>query len=501
MSDTNLHFQPEWTGPATTLRHTWAPIANIDQFRWLSRADVLRHLTLARDELGVRHVRAVAMYSPEMSVWDYSLKDWRIPSAQKQRYANWQLIDLTLEGLLELGLKPIYTTCFTPLATTDAPETCWPDRNPIGMPRDLSQWAEFVSAGVRHHIERFGRTEVRSWYFECWNEPNLRNSFFAGDQADFFRLWSATWRAIKSVDPELQFGGPSTARGEWIPAFLDFTTRDGTPPDYLISHLYNNDSCAEPSSPFDGPASTRVKDSPHFSGGVIRGVRKELDRRGFTGEIHWNEWGRSWFPFDPLKETLIEPAFIGKLMTEVSQEADYFAFWCLSDIYNQAGFQSSEFQGNYGMLSLHGLRKPAWLAHQLLNRLGDRRVAVTGGDELHGALPTHTPQGTATLVYAYPATLADPPATREVRITLPASATRATLVRLGTAENNIFTAWRALGAPDYPTPEQLSALRADNTLVAAPEGAVRLERSADGLLEAVFTLECPGLALLTSCPA
>ena len=45
------------------------------------------------------------------------------------------------------------------------------------MPRDLAQWSAFVADGVRHHVVRFGLDEVRSWPFECWNEPNL-NGFF-----------------------------------------------------------------------------------------------------------------------------------------------------------------------------------------------------------------------------------------------------------------------------------------------------------------------------------
>jgi hypothetical protein len=58
-------------------RKTWQHIGNIDQFRWLPRADVLDQLRLARDELGVRYVRAVAMYSPELGVWDHDLADSR----------------------------------------------------------------------------------------------------------------------------------------------------------------------------------------------------------------------------------------------------------------------------------------------------------------------------------------------------------------------------------------------------------------------------------------
>ncbi|MEI6073147.1 MAG: hypothetical protein WCS31_15240 [Verrucomicrobiae bacterium] len=490
----SIELKPEWGGAAEPLRKTWQHVGNIDQFRWFSRADVLDHLRMARDELGVRHVRAVAMYSPEMKVWDYDLPDWRLPRAERAKKENWQLVDINIEGLLALGLKPIYTTCFTPKGMTDDPAVCWPDENSVGMPRDLAAWQEFVSGGIRHHIARYGADEVRSWYFECWNEPNL-GGFFSGTREDFFRLWSATWHAVKSVDASLRFGGPSTARGEWMSEFLDFTARDGTPPDYLITHIYNNDSESQPLSPFDGPASYKVKDSPHFASGVIRGLRKELDARGYKGEVHWNEWGRSWFPHDLLKETALEAAFVVKTMAEISQEADAFAFWCLSDIYDQCGVQSSEFQGNYGMLSLHGLRKPAWMAHQLLNRLGSERVPVSGGDDLISAVATREGDRAAVLVHAYPEKFDGPPSKVTVRVEWPFGSP--SLTRLGAEENNICATWRAMDSPAYPTLQELSRLRESNTLRAASAEAVRLETGADGPV-AVFEMECPGVALLSS---
>ena len=490
-------FVPAWDAPPQPLRHTWRGLGNIDQFRWLARGDVKGQLALARDELGLRYVRAAAMYSPELRVWQHRLADWRVTGSARSNHANWQMVDLSLEGLLELGLKPVYTTCYTPVGMTDDPATCWPDRNPIGMPRDLEQWSRFVAEGLRHHQVRFGAEELRTWYFECWNEPNLRGGFFGGSQEDFFRLWSATWRAVKSVDPALRFGGPSTARAEWIPEFLDWTARDGTPPDYLVAHVYNNDSAANPLSPFDGPASHKVKDSPHFATGVIRGLRAELDRRGWRGEVHWNEWGRSWFPHDPPRETALEAAFVVKTMAEAGQTADFFAYWCLSDIYDQIGFQAGEFDNHYGMLSLHGLRKPSWQAHALLSRLGQAAVPVVGGDELTGIVATVAGDARQALVWAYPTSVADT-APVEVSVVWPGAEPLPQLWRIGATENNILAAWRAIGAPPAPTRAQLDMLRAQNVLMPAPATAAR--RTGETV---TFSLERPGVAFLegTSAPA
>lgn len=485
---TCLHFQPSWQDTSLPVHKSWSGIGNIDQFRWLVRSDVREHLAMARDEIGLRHVRACAMFSNELRVRTPSLPDWKSPAGQRAVVMNWQTVDYCLDGLLDLGLKPVITTCFTPEWMTSNPASCWPDKNRTTPPADLQAWQELVAGCLKHLIQRYGVDEVTSWYFECWNEPNL-TGFFNGTQEDFFRLWSSTWHALKAVLPEIRFGGPSTARGEWIPEFLKWTASDETRPDFLISHVYNNDSESEPLSPFDGPASDRVKDSPHFASGVIRGVRKFLDSVDWKGEVHWNEWGRSWFPYDPRRETALEAAFIAKTMSETSSTADAFAFWCLSDVYDQIGYTASEFDSHYGMLSLHGLRKPAWWAHVLLNRLEGRSVSVNGGDALTGALASRTHDSGSILLHSYPAEVSAPTEPVQVAIELPPHATKVRLTRLGLEENNIAALWKSMGSPTHPVREELRTLRDANQLLQADDVAVRDH-------QAHFAMERPGVALL-----
>lgn len=488
MNPDKVIFSVNWGGPATPFRNTWSTIANVDQFRWLSRADMLEQLAMAKKELGIRFVRACAMYSPEMAIRGPCLPDWNKPREDRCIPNNWQFVDLNLEHLLALGLKPVYTTCFTPEDFTSDPTTCWPDRNRTGMPDDLARWSDFVSEGIAHHVARYGADEVRSWLFECWNEPNLHGCFFGGSMDDFFRLWEATWNAVKRVDGRLLFGGPSTARGEWIREFIQFTRESGTEPDYLVSHVYNNDSGSAPLSPFDGPASHKVEGSAHFASGVIRGVRQTLQQMDFDKPVHWNEWGRSWFLHDPLKESPLEAAFICKTMAEVSQEADEFAFWCLSDIYDQSGRQSAEFQGNYGMLSLHGLRKPAWFAHCLLNRLGSQRLEVSGGSDLVNAVATRSENGFDLLIYAYPAKEGSDIEEQNLELKLPESARRIEIATIDATRSNVIRTWNDMGSPEYPSPEALKTLRAANHI-----HSETVKNPAPLLL---WKMECPGVVSL-----
>lgn len=448
---------------------------------------------MAVKEIGARHVRAVGMFDDELRFYTVDPASWR--EKVRPPELNFQIIDYVMDSLLDIGLRPMFTTTFVPSALASTNASVFETRGRVGLPKDWALWQKLVREAVQHAVDRYGLEEVRQWYFEVWNEPNLR-AFFDGEQADFWRLWKLTYEAIKSVDGSLRVGGPSTARGEWIEEFVTFAKGANCPPDYLITHVYNNDGESGALSPFDGPQEERSVKSPHFSSRVIRGVRKLVTKLGFAGEVHWNEWGRTWHPTDPLRESPVEAAWCIKTMAEVCDQADYFAWWCLSDIYNQLGYQRSEFAGHYGMLSLHGLRKPVYMAHMLLCRLGDERVAVQGDGEERLQHAIVTKLGARRQVLAYAFAEETTPSRLKVQVQLDAPPTSSPrLTRIGSEENNILALYREMGSPPYPSREQIAELRSANDLRSAPASDVRIEQC-DGNWLAVFEMESPGAALL-----
>ena len=487
---------PAWNNPGQPFRHSWEGLGNIDQFRWFVRTDCQEHIALAQEELGLRHVRAVGMFDDELRTWSVPPTAWK--DKEKTHSANWQIVDECIRRLLDRGVNPMFTTSFCPSQMASGPTTVFTTKARTSPPKDDASWTALVSDGVRHAIRMWGIDVVRSWYFEVWNEPNLggkdvSSGFFGGDQKDFFHLWDLTWRAIKSVDSQLRVGGPSAARAEWVAELLEHSRKAGTEPDYIITHCYNNDSESQPLSPFAGPQEDRINKSPNFFNGVVRGTRSLLDSLGFRGEVHWNEWGRSWFPADPPRETALEAAFAVRSMAAVSQDATYFAYWCLSDIYDQVGYGANAFHGNYGMLNLNGLRKPAWQAHRLLRRLGTTRIPVTGGDTFTDAIAT-TDGGRKILAYSHPRSFEDAVAPGTVSIRLDSEPKHPRLYRIDSRDNNIITAWQNLGSPAYLDRNTLADLKNANGLQTSP-GAVAITRDATGWL-ATFALENPGVALL-----
>ncbi|WP_138223388.1 GH39 family glycosyl hydrolase [Nibricoccus aquaticus] len=492
-----LRVTPAWTQPGTPFRHTWEQVANVDQFRWMVRRDMQEQLELAQRELGVRHVRAVGMFDDEMRVFRPSPASFMGYESAAPR-TNWQSMDYVIDSLLDRGLSPMFTTSFIPSALTSGPTTVFTTKGHTSPPDDWRAWAALVRESAQHAIERYGLAVVRGWYFEVWNEPNLHNWFWGGDKAQFLKLWQVTHNALKDVDASLRVGGPSCGRAEWIEDLMLFGAANNCRPDYLTAHVYNNDaSVGEALAPFDGAQADRGSQSPNFAIGIMRGVRTQVDQLGHKGELHWNEWGRSFHGVDKRRESAAECAFIARLLGEVSQEADAFAYWCISDIYDQVGYGREAFHGGYGLLNLQGLRKPSYHTFQLLSRLGTERKPVPdfGVNALDGAIATVDASGRASvLVYAYQHDDVPVRQPLSVVVELPTGTKPGVIYRVDSMENNVVSRWQEMGAPDYLSRAQTAELQADNTLRASTSG-VQVE-TINGRRCARFTMESPGVALL-----
>lgn len=500
MNPQPLKITPHFNATSETFTRTWAGIVNIDQFKWLSWSKVHDALEMARDELGTHTVRAVGMYGYASRVFDQNPEGFSNPDKEQMR-TNFSMLQTYFDGCIERGVTPMFTTCFTPEVMASGGAMTFDHSCNMTHPMDLDTWKQFVAHAVREMAHRYGKPRMREWLFEVWNEPNLEDSFWCGGQELWFELWRHTYEAIKSVDADFRVGGPSTARGEWIRELLDYGKDQDCVPDYIISHCYNNDADGEGAalSPFHGQQLDRTSKSPNFLKGVIRGVHQICEDFGFTGEIHWNEWGRSWFPCDHERETANEAAFIFKTMAEVSHLADSFAYWCLSDIYNQKGYGRETFHGNYGMLNQQNIRKPSYLAHQLLCRFKEYRYEVTveNGSDLINAISAGDESTRQVAVYGFRAPEGGALASRRVEVCLESDAPfhRPKLFRLTDKENNVVQRWKDAGAEPYMTSADGRRWEASSVLQEAPLAELQIT-SHNGRRVVSFELNGCGVAFL-----
>jgi xylan 1,4-beta-xylosidase len=168
---------------------------------------------------------------------------------------NYTIIDHIFDTYLKHGLKPYVEIGFMPQALSRQPEPYRSDWRPgldyarIGSgvshpPKDYGKWGELVYSWVTHCLERYGRSEVESWYFEVWNEANLP-AYWKGTAEEFYRLHDVAVAAVRRALPTARVGGPDMAgSGAFLDAFMAHITSGtnyadgqvGTPSDFMSFH-------------------------------------------------------------------------------------------------------------------------------------------------------------------------------------------------------------------------------------------------------------------------
>ena len=182
------------------LPHSWSVCVRAGRANEGLRANWLEHLDLAVRTCGFQYVHFHGLFHDDMFVY-------------RERNGvvvyNWQYIDELFDRLLGMGIRPFVELGFCPGDLASSPNVCFWWKGHSSPPKDLGKWADLVEQFLRHCIGRYGEAEVRRWYFEVWNEPNLQY-FFDGTRTQYFELYAVTARTIKKVDPLLRVGGPAT---------------------------------------------------------------------------------------------------------------------------------------------------------------------------------------------------------------------------------------------------------------------------------------------------
>ena len=188
---------------------------------------------------------------------------------------NWKLVDSIFDTYINRGMKPLAQIGFMPEALSVKPQPyqhSWKPGDPYGKiftgwaypPKDYKKWAELVYQWVKHSVDRYGKKEVESWYWELWNEPN--SPYWKGTMEEYFKLYDYSADAVKRALPTARIGGTDITGGgmKFQDAFIKHclfdtnyvTGKIGAPLDVLLFH---------------------AKGSPRLENGrVVMGIRNQI---------------------------------------------------------------------------------------------------------------------------------------------------------------------------------------------------------------------------------
>ncbi|HVV48757.1 MAG TPA: glycoside hydrolase [Polyangia bacterium] len=426
------------------------------------RADWQRQLAYVHEPCGFTYLRMHGLLGDDMGVY-------REDKNGRPEY-NWQYIDEVYDFLLRIHMKPFVELGFTPGALASGSKTIFWWKGNVTKPKDPRKWEGLIRALVAHFKERYGDAEVRTWYFEVWNEPNL-DGFFAGTQQDYFELYAITARAIKSVSSGYRVGGPATAGCAWIPEFIAYCAANHVPVDFVSSHDYAVDVGHLDEN---GGAGTVLSHDPRSIFGNVLRMREQIAASPRPDlELHLTEWSASYTPADPIHDSYHSAAFILDKLKKAGRAASSMSYWVFTDIFEEAGPRFTPFHGGFGLLNYQDLRKPAFFAFQFLNRLGPREVASTDPAAI---VTTDAHDGVQVLAWDFTVTnpltendqtfyKRDLPAAKKGRLVVdlthvPPGRYTQTVYQVGYRANDAYSAYRDLGSPGQLTRAQVAKIDA-----------------------------------------
>ncbi|MGE5796600.1 MAG: GH39 family glycosyl hydrolase, partial [Ignavibacteria bacterium] len=384
---------------------------------------------------------------------------------------------------------------FMPEALASGKETIFWWRGNVTPPKDYNKWGELIRNLTQHFTERYGEDEVKTWYFEVWNEPNLTPVFWTGTQEEYFKLYRYSVNAIKSVNKEYRVGGPGTAGAAWEVDMIEFCKKNNLPIDFISTHAYG---VKQGYLDEFGNSGTVLDQNLMSVSQDVLNSRNEITGTSMPNlELHYTEWSASYTPADPIHDSYHEAAYILQKLKQVGTAAQSMSYWVFTDIFEEPGPRFTPFHGGFGLLNYQAINKPAFYSYQFLNRLGNKELVNSDAsswvckDEkgnvqvlLWDFTITHPGDSVNNQVYY----IRDLPAKSKGKVKIniseiPAGSYVLEIYKVGYRVNDAYTTYFDMGRPNQLTKEQVRIIRELNDGSAVSSEKINVKSSEPFLKE------------------
>ncbi|NMM04292.1 hypothetical protein HHL24_41395 [Paraburkholderia sp. RP-4-7] len=198
--------------------------------------------------------------------------DWSADPLNPANY-NFAPTDTVIAGIIRSN-----SSVFFSLGRSDRSMVGLPNNSP--PPTDFAQYAAVAKQIVLHYNHGWANGfNYGIQYWEIWNEPDMGWTS-ANPPQQYYEFYQQLSTAIKSVDPTLKVGGPTTVTNNvqygLMGSFLQFIQGNSLPLDFYSFHWYPF---------FNDPLDFIV---------LANQYRTLLNQYGFSStELHLNEWNYS----------------------------------------------------------------------------------------------------------------------------------------------------------------------------------------------------------------
>lgn len=444
---------------------------------------------------------------------------------------NWKIIDSIFDTYVQRGMKPLAEIGFMPEALSTNPEPYkhnWEPGNKYSNiftgwsypPKDYRKWANLIYEWVKHCVQRYGKKEVESWYWELWNEPNI--GYWHGTVEEYCKLYDYSSDAVKRALPTAKIGGPhstgpaSETAARFLRRFLQHCISDtnyatgkiGAPLDYIGFH---------------------AKGAPRVIDGHVRmGISNQLKdiSRGFQivdsfaklkhlpiiiGESDPEgcaACGMATNPENAYRNGTMYSSYSAASFARKYLLADYYKVNLLGAVSWSFEFENQPWFYGYRDLATNGVDKPVLNVFRMFGMMKGKRVDVNSNRMYPlfsirdsgvrkqttdiGAIAAKDNRTATIMVWNYHDDDLQGE-TENVQLSIkgiPTTKVKLLEYRIDREHSNSYEVWKKMGSPQQPSKEQIAQLEKAGQL---EQTANRNENMKNGLLQMNVPLPRQGI--------
>ena len=394
---------------------------------------------------------------------------------------NFSNVNEVFKSYVENGIKPIVEYDYFPEALTRIEDDV-SRGNDEGMtminsgPNNWKKWSDLMKAATQNFIDEFGIEEVRSWYFEVWNEPDgwPEDQWYV-----FYKMYDVFVDAVTSVDSRLRVGGPACYHEYFLKPFLNHvvngtnyvTGKKGSRIDFISYHIYGLSGKWLNNEPHIQPQVQRFSQSILW---LKRLLKSYPSLKGTA--FHLNEWGLSSnyyrtvseYPDLEYRNSISSALFLFKLVDALYHIEDYYSFPTSMLLYWGFSWEADEddfFKGKRELLTAGNTPKPIQTGFEMLAKLQPERIKVVKYKKVSrlGLIATQSEEKIVLLAYNYEESDGEQVTGNDI-INIQLSGLnekqdyRVESIQLDSENNNTYQTWLSMGSPDSSRSTNLEPL-------------------------------------------
>jgi len=447
---------------------------------------------------------------------------------------DWTITDRIFDTYMERKMKPLVQIGFMPQALSSHPEPYrhhWkPGDNYNDIytgwaypPKDYAKWAELVYQWAKHCEQKYGRAEVDTWLWEVWNEPNI--GYWKGTPEEYHKLYDYSVDAVKRAIPTARVGGSDStgpagnSAGKFMRDFLNHvvhgtnyvTGKTGSPIDFISFHAKGSPKFVEGHVVMG--IENQLRDlSKGFE--IVAGVPELKDKPIIIGESDPEgcaACAQRYYPQNAYRNGLMYASYTAAVMPRHLDLAAKYGVNLLGAVTWGFEFENQPFFDGFRDLATNGIDKPVLDVFRMLGMMTGNRIPVTneaessldsmisGGvktkPDVHAMAAIDTHSATVLVSNYHDSDKSGDPAPIDLTISgLPKGRIQVEHFRVDDDHSNSFEAWKKMGSPASPSPEQYAQLEAAGQLHLL--NSPRWENSTTGSLHLNFPLPLHGISLI-----